>query len=86
MCVCVYIQLPKESQWEDNRWKNVKSWVFTRSSLGVSLGHLTGVGALWGCVPRVCVGGGVCAGGGVSLWAVPSLSWCCWLVGGIGLY
>ena len=37
---------------------------------------LTGVGALWDCVPRVCGGGGGCAGGGVPLGAVPVLSWC----------
>jgi len=35
-----------------------------------------GVGALWGCIPRVCGGGGGCAGGGVPLGAVPALSWC----------
>ena len=34
---------------------------------GVSIGRLSGVGALWDCVPRVCGGGGGCAGGGVPL-------------------
>jgi len=43
---------------------------------GVSIGRLSGVGALWDCVPRVCGGGGGCAGGGVPLGAVPALSWC----------
>jgi len=43
---------------------------------GVSIGRLSGVGALWDCVPRVCGGGGGCAGGGVPLGAVPVLSWC----------
>jgi len=43
---------------------------------GVSIGRLSGVGALWDCVPRVCDGGGGCAGGGVPLGAVPVLSWC----------
>jgi len=38
--------------------------------------RLSGVGALWDCVPRVCGGGGGCAGGGVSLGAMPALSWC----------
>jgi len=42
----------------------------------VSIGRLSGVGALWDCVPRVCDGGGGCAGGGVPLGAVPALSWC----------
>jgi len=37
---------------------------------------LSGVGALWDCVPRVCGGGGGCAGGGVPLGVVPALSWC----------
>jgi len=37
---------------------------------------LSGVGALWDCVPRVCGGGGGCAGGGVPSGAVPVLSWC----------
>ena len=43
---------------------------------GVSIGRLSGVGALWDCVPRVCGGGGGCTGGGVPLVAVPMLSWC----------
>jgi len=34
---------------------------------------LSGVGALWDCVSRVCGGGGGCAGGGVPLGAGP----CC---------
>jgi len=38
------------------------------------IGRLSGVGALWDCVPRVCGGGGGCAGGGVPLAAVPVLS------------
>jgi len=38
--------------------------------------HLSGVGALWDCLPRVRGGGGGCAGGGVPLVAVPALSWC----------
>jgi len=42
---------------------------------GVSIGCLSGVGALWDCVPRVCGGGGGCAVGGVPLGAVPVLSW-----------
>jgi len=37
---------------------------------------LSGVGALWDCVPRVCGGRGGCAGGGVTLGAVPALSRC----------
>jgi len=37
---------------------------------------LSGVGARWNCVSRVCGGGGGCAGGGVPLRAVPVLSWC----------
>jgi len=41
----------------------------------VSIGRLSGVGALWDCVPRVCGGGGG-AGGSVPLGAVPALSWC----------
>jgi len=40
------------------------------------IGRLSGVGALWDCVSRVCDGGGGCAGGGVPLGAVPVLSWC----------
>ena len=40
---------------------------------GVSIGCLSGVGALWDCVSRVCGGGGGCAGGGVPLGAGP----CC---------
>jgi len=40
---------------------------------GVSTGRLSGVGALWDCVSRVCGGGGGCAGGGVPLGAGP----CC---------
>ena len=40
------------------------------------LGRLSGVGALWDCVPCVCGGGGGGAGGGVPLGAVPALSWC----------
>jgi len=43
---------------------------------GVSIGRLSGVGALWDCVPRVCGDGGGCAGGGVPLGAVLVLSWC----------
>jgi len=43
---------------------------------GVSIGYLSGAGALWDCVPRVCGGGGGCAGGGVPLGAVSALSWC----------
>ena len=41
---------------------------------GASIGRLSGVGALWDCVLRVCSGGGGCAGGGVPLGAVPVLS------------
>ena len=40
---------------------------------GVSIGRLSGVGALWDCVSRACGGGGGCAGGGVPLGAGP----CC---------
>jgi len=40
------------------------------------MSRLSGVGALWACVPHVCGGGGGCAGGGVPLEAVPVLSWC----------
>jgi len=40
---------------------------------GVSIGRLSGVGALWDCVSHVCGGGGGCAGGGVPLGAGP----CC---------
>jgi len=36
---------------------------------GVSIGRLSGVGALWDCDSRVCGGGGGCAGGGVPLGA-----------------
>jgi len=36
---------------------------------GDSIGRLSGVGALWDCVLRVCGGGGGCAGGGVPLGA-----------------
>jgi len=43
---------------------------------GVSIGRLSGVGALWDCVPRVCGGGGGCAGGSAPLGAVLVLSWC----------
>jgi len=43
---------------------------------GVSIGRLSGIGALWDCAPRVCGGGGGCAGGGVPLGAVLALSWC----------
>jgi len=43
---------------------------------GVSIGRLSGVGALWDCVPLVCVGVGGCAGGGVPLEAVLVLPWC----------
>jgi len=49
--------------------------VFKRD-LGASIGRLSGGGALWDCVPRVCGGGGGCAGGGVPLGAVPALSGC----------
>jgi len=44
--------------------------------LGVSIGRLSEVGALWDCVPRVCGGGGGCAGGDVPLGAVLALYWC----------
>jgi len=40
---------------------------------GASTGRLSGVGALWDCVLRVCDGGGGCAGGNVPLGAGP----CC---------
>ena len=40
---------------------------------GVSIGRLSGVGALWDCVSLVCGGGGGCAGSGVPLGAGP----CC---------
>jgi len=40
----------------------------------VSIGRLSGVGALWDCVPRICGGEGGCDGGGVSLGPVPALS------------
>jgi len=40
------------------------------------IGRLSGFGALWDCIPRVCGGGGGCAGGGVPLGAVLALSWC----------
>jgi len=43
---------------------------------GVSIGRLSGVGALWDCVPHVCGGGRGCAGGGVLLGDVPVLSRC----------
>jgi len=42
---------------------------------GAIIGRLSGVGALWNCVPRVCGGSGGCAGGGVPLGAVLVLSW-----------
>jgi len=42
----------------------------------VGIGRLSGVGALWDCVHRVCGGGGDCAGGDVPLGAVLALSWC----------
>jgi len=41
-----------------------------------SIGRLSGIGALWDCVPRVYGGGGGCASGGVPLGAVPALSCC----------
>jgi len=44
--------------------------------LRVGIGRVSGVGALWDCVPRVCGGGGGCASGGVPMGAVPALSWC----------
>jgi len=37
---------------------------------------LSGVGARWDCVPRVCGGGGGGAGGGAPLGAVSALTWC----------
>jgi len=40
---------------------------------GVTIGRLSGVGALWDCVSRVWWS---CAGGGVPLGAVLMLSWC----------
>jgi len=43
--------------------------------LGVSIGRLSGIDALWDCVPSVWGGGGGCAGGGVPPGAVFSLSW-----------
>ena len=43
---------------------------------GVRIGRLSGVSALWDCVPRVCGGGGGCAGGGVPLGAVLVLCLC----------
>ena len=43
---------------------------------GVIIGRLSGVGALWDCVPHVCGGGGGSANGGVPLGDVPVLSWC----------
>ena len=43
------------------------------SHSAASIGRLSGVGALWDCVLRVCGGGGGCAGGGVPLGAGP----CC---------
>jgi len=42
---------------------------------GVSISRLSGVDALWDCVPRVCGGRGGCAGGGLPLGAVFALSW-----------
>jgi len=42
----------------------------------VSIGRLSGVGALWDCVPHVYGGGGGCACSGVPLGVVPVLSWC----------
>jgi len=42
----------------------------------VSIGRLSGVGALWDCVPHVCGGDGGCTGGGVPRGAVPVLFWC----------
>ena len=48
----------------------------TRPPSGVSIGRLSGVGALWDCVSYLCGGGGGCAGGGVPPGAVPVLSWC----------
>jgi len=44
--------------------------------VGTRQGRLSGVGALWDCVPHVCGGGCGCAGGGVPLGAVAVLSWC----------
>jgi len=41
--------------------------------VSIGIGRLSGVGALWDCVSRVCGGGGGCAGGGVPLGAGP----CC---------
>jgi len=41
---------------------------------GVNIGRLSGVGAVWDCVPRVYGGGSGCAGGGVPLGAHPGLT------------
>jgi len=54
------------------------AWALTPGvgPLWISIGRLSGVGALWDCVPRVCGGEGGCAGDGVPLRDVPALSWC----------
>jgi len=43
---------------------------------GAGICRLSGVGALWDCVPCVYGGGGGCAGGGVPMGAVLAVSWC----------
>jgi len=58
---------------QDAALASIRHWV---DPSGISIGCLSGVGALWDCVPRVCGGKGGCAGGGVPLGAVPVLSWC----------
>ena len=63
---------------KDGRW-SVRSASSTSSedvSKGKCSGRLSGISALWDCVPRVCGGWGGCASGGVPLGAVAALSWC----------
>jgi len=54
------------------------------SRFGVSIGRLSGVGALRDCVPRVGGGGGGCAGGDVPLGA-SALAWCGEVSGGVNI-
>ena len=53
--------------------RGVQGYNPIRRVSGLTIGRLSGVGALWDCVSRVCGGRGGCAGGGVPLGAGP----CC---------
>jgi len=60
----------------DGRTTGLDEWMPGPSFGGEHRPCLSGIGALWDYVLRVCGGGGGCAGGGVPLGAVPALSWC----------